>query len=280
MQIDVIVPTYNRAAVVCNAVDSILVQTYKNFEIYIVDDGSNDQTLKALEKYNSHSNIHILSQANSGVSSARNLAVSKSKNEWISFLDSDDVWLPNKLEVQVDFLSKYPHLRFLNNDEIWVRNGVRVNPKTKHLKSNDNIFQRSLDFCIISPSTVMMKRDLFLECGGFDESFIVCEDYDLWLKILSFEEIGFCNEHVTIKHGGHEDQLSTQFVAMDYWRIKSLVRLYKNQPSLNEEQKEQIKNVLMKKSKILLSGYLKHQKLDAFDEIKGMLNSISIPVEY
>lgn len=278
MKIDVIIPTYNRAEVLQTAIDSVLKQTYKDFEIYIVDDGSTDDTQLLLEKYRKISNVHIHYQTNRGVSSARNLAVHNSKNEWISFLDSDDLWLPNKLELQTEYLKKHPHIRFLNNDEIWVRNGIRVNPKLKHQKSNENIFQRSLDFCLISPSTVIMKRDLFLECGCFDESFTVCEDYDLWLKILVREEIGFSNEQVTIKNGGHEDQLSTKFAAMDYWRIKSLVKLYQANEKLSQLQQEQIKNVLVKKSEILLRGYLKHNNQKAFDEISEMLTSIMIPL--
>ncbi len=280
MQIDVIVPTFNRAHTVEKAVESVLNQTYKNFNLYIVDDGSTDETLKVLLKYKSLPNVYILTQENRGVSSARNLAVKNSHAEWISFLDSDDEWLPNKLETQINFLLKNPHYNFLHSEEIWVRNGVRVNPKVKHQKSNENIFLRSLDFCLISPSTVIMKRNLFLECGAFDETFTVCEDYDLWLKILAREEIGFTNEIVTIKNGGHDDQLSTKFVAMDYWRIKSLVNLYLTQAQLSDEKKEQVKGVIIKKSEILLRGYLKHQNTKAFEEVSTMLTSIMLPVKH
>lgn len=280
MQIDVIVPTYNRAHTVARAIDSVLNQTYKNFNIYIVDDGSTDETSKVLERYKTLPNLHILYQKNGGVSSARNLAVNSSNAEWISFLDSDDEWLPNKLETQISWLKRHPEHRFLHNEEIWVRNGVRVNPKIKHQKSNDNIFLRSLDFCLISPSTVIMKRNLFIECGLFDESFVVCEDYDLWLKVMALEEIGFSNAIVTIKNGGHEDQLSTKFKAMDYWRIKSLINLYQTQNQLGPLAKDQIKDVVMKKSEILLRGYLKHQNTKAFEEVSNMLLSIMIPVKY
>lgn len=279
MQIDVIVPTFNRAHTVSRAIDSVLNQTYKDFNLYIVDDGSTDETLHLLEKYKLLPNVHILTMENRGVSSARNLAVKNSSAPWISFLDSDDEWLPNKLEVQTAFLKVNTQFRFLHSEEIWVRNGVRVNPKVKHQKSNENIFLRSLDFCLISPSTVIMKRDLFLECGLFDETFIVCEDYDLWLKVLAREEIGFTNEHVTIKNGGHEDQLSTKFVAMDYWRIKSLASLYQSH-HLSNEKKEQIRNVILKKSEILLRGYLKHQNNKAFEEVSSMLSSIMLPVKH
>lgn len=274
MQIDVIIPTYNRGHLVSRAIESVLNQTYQNFILYIVDDGSSDETQNVLKIYKDHHNIRILHRENGGVSQARNYAVNNSTSDWISFLDSDDEWLPNKLQLQVAFLEAHPTIRFLHSEEIWVRNGIRVNPKMKHQKSNEDLFLRSLDFCLISPSTVIMKRDLFLECGGFDNNFVVCEDYDLWLKILLREKIGFISENTAIKNGGHNDQLSTKYVAMDYWRIKSLVSLYQNSQLRDSEKREQIKTVVLKKSEILLRGYLKHQNQEAFDEVTKMLTAL------
>lgn len=270
MKIDVIIPTYNRAHVLSRAIESVLTQGYQDYLLHIVDDGSSDETALLLKKYSEDPRIKIYYQKNSGVSAARNLAAFKSGGDWISFLDSDDEWLPNKLATQVDFIQKNPGYRFLHTEEIWVRNGKRVNPKLKHQKTNVELLTRSLDFCLISPSTVLIRRDLFLEHQGFNESFKVCEDYDLWLKILSREEVGFISTPMTIKYGGHQDQLSTQFVAMDYWRIKSLVDLYQGQ-HLSKEIKNQIKAVVVQKSEILLKGYLKHQNLKAHDEILGLL---------
>ena len=276
MQIDVIVPTYNRARSLTKALDSVLNQTFKDLNLIVVDDGSTDDTLSVLDRYKHLKNVYIYTQDNNGVSSARNLGVKKSQSPWISFLDSDDGWLPEKLELQMSFLQNNPKLRFLHSEEIWVRNGIRVNPKIKHQKSNENIFFRSLDFCLISPSTVVMRRDLFNECGPFDESFLVCEDYDLWIKILAKESIGFLSNYVTIKNGGHDDQLSTKYVAMDYWRIKSLANLIQKEKNLSPEQLIQIKSVLDKKSEVLLRGYIKHKNLDAYNEITSLLNSLII----
>lgn len=277
MLVDVVIPTYNRAHVMKKAIESVLNQSYSNFILHIVDDGSTDETAVFLQEYSTHPKVKLYHQSNAGVSSARNLAALNSKAEWISFLDSDDEWLPTKLEEQMSFLKHHPTCRFLHSEELWIRNGVRVNPKLKHQKNNDNIFVRSLDFCLISPSTVIMRRDLFVEHNGFDNKFVVCEDYDLWLKILANEDVGFISNPLVIKHGGHADQLSTKFVAMDYWRIKSLVNLYKAQ-SLNEEKKEQIKNVLLKKSELLLKSYIKYQNQKSFDEITNDLASISLTI--
>lgn len=275
MLVDVIIPTFNRADVMVKAIESVLAQTYKNFILHIVDDGSTDHTQLVLEKYKDHPQIKIYLQTNAGVSSARNLAAKQGTGQWISFLDSDDEWMPHKLETQINYLIQNPDCHFLHSEELWIRNGVRVNPKVKHLKSNDNIFIRSLDFCIISPSTVILTRKLFLTHQGFDDSFIVCEDYDLWLKILLKNEIGFLSTALIEKHGGHADQLSTKFVAMDYWRIKSLVNLYLNNDA-NSEQKKHIKEVILKKSELLLKSYIKYQNQKSYGEIKNMLASIKV----
>jgi glycosyltransferase involved in cell wall biosynthesis len=277
MLVDVIIPTFNRAQVMTRAIDSVLAQTYKNFVLHIVDDGSTDNTQAVLEKYKTHPQVKIHFQNNSGVSAARNLAAFLGAGSWISFLDSDDEWMPSKLETQMKYLNEHPDYNFLHSEELWIRNGVRVNPKVKHLKSNDNIFIRSLDFCIISPSTVILKRELFLKHQGFDNNFVVCEDYDLWLKILLTENIAFISTPLIEKHGGHADQLSTKFVAMDYWRIKSLVNLYKSSEA-NESQRELIKNVILKKSELLLKSYIKYENQKSFDEIQSDLASIALTV--
>jgi glycosyltransferase involved in cell wall biosynthesis len=277
MLVDVIIPTFNRADVMVKAIESVLSQTYKNFVLHIVDDGSTDNTQHVLEKYKNHPQVKIYFQKNAGVSSARNLAAKSAEGQWISFLDSDDEWMPHKLEAQIKYLSQNPECQFLHSEELWIRNGVRVNPKVKHLKSNDNIFIRSLDFCIISPSTVILTRELFLTHQGFDEEFVVCEDYDLWLKILLKKNIGFVSTPLIEKHGGHADQLSTKFVAMDYWRIKSLVNLYQDKEA-TADQKNAIKDVIVKKSELLLKSYIKYQNQKSFDEIKKMLASIMLEV--
>lgn len=267
MKIDVIIPTFNRASYIEKSVQSVLSQSYENFHLYVVDDGSTDETQEVLKKFETHPKISLLKQKNQGVSGARNFAVSQGKNEWISFLDSDDEWLPTKLALQVSFLSQHSY-SFLHAEEIWIRNGVRVNPKIKHSKSGPDIFKRSLEFCLISPSTVLMKRDLFHKHQGFDESLTVCEDFDLWNKILATEEVGFLDEFVTKKYGGHSDQLSTQYVAMDYWRIKSLVNLYHS--NISGEKKAMILEEIKRKVPILLKGYVKHGNLEKHQEIEEL----------
>src|SRR3972149_3098404 len=105
------------------------------------------------------------------------------RGEWLAFLDSDDLWRPRKLAAQLAYHRREPSLQVSQTEEIWIRNGARVNPCRHHAKPSGDIFLPSLDRCLVSPSAVMLQRDLFLAMGGFDESLPVCEDYDLWLRL-------------------------------------------------------------------------------------------------
>jgi glycosyltransferase involved in cell wall biosynthesis len=270
MLVDVIIPTFNRAHCLTRAIESVLKQTHQDFNLIIVDDGSSDETADLIQKKFQHPKIRFLQQTNGGVSSARNFGIKEANSEWLAFLDSDDEWLPHKLSFQIKLTQETPQLRFIHSNEIWMRNGQRVNPKNKFDKSNKDIFRRSLELCLISPSTVMMKKDLVQEHGFFDESYPVCEDYDLWLKILASEEVGFINENLIIKYGGHDDQLSTRFPAMDFWRIKSMLRLLETS-ALTHEMRGQVEEEISKKAPILLQGYEKHNNQTQYELLSTML---------
>lgn len=272
MKVDVVLPTHNRAHLLERSIQSVLKQTYSDYNLYIVDDGSTDNTSEFLKYYENIPNVFILKQDNKGVSAARNLGIKSSHSPWITFIDSDDEWLPKKLEVQMDLIRKNPHLRFFHSNEIWIRNGKRVNPPKRFEKSNHEIFRRSLETCLISPSTVIMRRDLSEKNGHFDEEFIICEDYDLWLKILATEEIGHCEEFLIKKYGGHEDQLSTRFPAMDFWRLRSLAKLAHS--GLSTDKLELVLNEINKKAPILLQGFQKHQKSYEYETLLKILHGL------
>ena len=265
IRVSVIIPTFNRAYVLERAIASVLNQTYKNFELIIVNDGSTDNTQALLEKYQEHKVFHT---QNHGVSRARNFALKYAQGEWIAFLDSDDEWLPDKLEKQINYIQENPNYLLVHGDEIWVRNGVRVNPKSKHAKGGEDQFKASLKLCAISPSVALIKRDLLVEFSGFRSDYPVCEDYDLWLKITQKYPIGYINEHLIKKYGGHTDQLSQKFKAMDYFRIKSIDHILQNH-ELSIEQEEAALEEIFSKCKILLKGYEKHGNTKAdYREIK------------
>lgn len=271
--IDIIIPTYNRALVLKRAIDSVLNQSFRDFHLIIVDDGSSDHTQEILSEYGHNPQLTLLKKSNAGVSSARNFGIEHSSAPWIAFLDSDDEWLPQKLQMAQIHIKAHPTIEFIHTDEIWIRNGVRVNPPLKYKKDQENLFERSLEFCIISPSTTLMTRALFDKYGPFNESYPVCEDYDLWNKILALEKIGYLPDQLTKKYGGHEDQLSTRYVAMDYWRFCSLCELYQfNGPS--SSQKEQIKSMIMIKANFLKKGLLKYPDPQRLGEINSKLSNL------
>ena len=166
-RVSVIIPTFDRGWCLREAVDSALAQEFTNFELIVVDDGSADGTAELLEAY--RPKVRLLRQANRGVSAARNRGIAAARGELIAFLDSDDLWLPQKLSTQVEFFRAHPHALIAQTEEIWVRNGRRVNPGKRHRKRSGMIFESSLDLCLVSPSAVMVRRELFDRAGLFDE---------------------------------------------------------------------------------------------------------------
>jgi glycosyltransferase involved in cell wall biosynthesis len=199
-----------------------LDQTYVPFELIVVDDGSADNTAALLGRYGSR--VKVIRQGNRGVSAARNVGIKRARGELIAFLDSDDTWLPGKLEVQVAYFQKHPECLICQTEEIWIRNGVRVNPGKRHRKQAGLIFERSLALCLVSPSAVMMKKALFEEVGVFDESMPACEDYDLWLRVARRHPIYLIQDPLIVKNGGHDDQLS-RMPELDKYRIQSIAQL-------------------------------------------------------
>ena len=200
-RVSVVIPAFNRWRLLAEAIDSVLAQSYRDFELIVVDDGSTDATASELAKLASRLQFFVTERR--GVSAARNLGVSQSRGHYIAFLDSDDLWLNSKLERQTRFMDEHPEFHICQTDEIWIRNGVRVNPRAVHQKPSGDIFSRSLELCLVSPSAAMMTKALFDRTGGFDEAFPVCEDYDLWLRISAQHQVPLIPDRLTIKRGGH-----------------------------------------------------------------------------
>jgi len=231
-----VLPVYNRAWCIRRSVESVLGQTYRPLELIVVDDGSADTTSDILRDIaQSHGanekaaaadiSLTIFRQENQGVSAARNAGIRRARGELIAFLDSDDVWLPEKTSRQVADLLGHPRLMLSQTDEQWVRRGVRVNPTARHRKRAGNLFKQSLELCMISPSAVIIRKGIFDRVGLFDESFPACEDYEMWLRITCRYEVGLLPEPLVVKYGGHADQLSATVEALDRYRIRAITKL-------------------------------------------------------
>jgi glycosyltransferase involved in cell wall biosynthesis len=223
-QVSVVIPTYNRLRMLPDAIDSVLAQTYRDFELIVVDDGSDDGAAeKIVARYGTA--VRVVTQPRRGVAAARNLGVQCSRGAFLAFLDSDDLWRPRKLEAQMSLMHRQTRWRICQTEEIWIRNGVRVNPKKRHRKPSGDIFRASLDLCLVSPSAALMTRELFERTGGFDESFPVCEDYDLWLRIALDHPVPLIAEPLVVKRGGHADQLSRSTWGLDRFRARAIKKL-------------------------------------------------------
>lgn len=249
-RVTVIIPTYNRRDLIREAIASVVAQSYADLEVIVVDDGSDDGTAEVVQQF---TGVQYVYQANRGVSAARNVGVARARGELIAFLDSDDLWQPDKLARQVALFEQQPDVHVCQTDEIWLRNGVRVNSHHKHRKTGGDIFARSLALCVVSPSAVMMRRALFERLGGFDETLPACEDYDLWLRITAHLPVHFIAMPLVIKRGGHTDQLSRRFWGMDRFRVHALCKLLESQV-LSKEQRELTATMLRKKCAILAHG--------------------------
>ena len=269
----IIIPSYNRYKTLKAAVDSVLSQTFRDFELIVVDDGSTDDTSEIKNEYGS--SIKYVRQENFGVSKARNTGIINSCSPYIAFLDSDDVWKENKLEEHYSFIKENPDIMIHQTDEIWIRNGKRVNPKKRHQKKEGHIFIDSLDLCLISPSAVVLNRKLFEEYGMFDENLPVCEDYDLWLRITCEKSIGLIDKKLTIKYGGHESQLSRSYPMMDIYRIYSILKLLKDKGgTLKPEYLRMAEEAVKKKCGIINSGALKRDKIKLTRHLQKIIISL------
>lgn len=256
--VSVIIPTYNRAAWVKEAVASVLAQTFQDYELMVVDDGSTDHTFEALAAVDGHLDVLRLEQRQ-GVSAARNRGAARAQGEWLAFLDSDDLWLPEKLARQMEYLRSHPDCAICQTEEIWIRNGVRVNPPQTHRKAGGDIFLPSLARCMVSPSAVVLRRRLFEDLGGFDETLPAAEDYDLWLRVAWRQPVGLLPEPLIIKRGGHPDQLSRQW-GLDRFRIRALKKILQ-EPLLPPLYREAAERTLRHKGAIYAQGCEKRGKL-------------------
>ena len=262
MRVSVVIPTYNRADFVREAIASVLRQDYPAIELIVVDDGSCDGTAAVVRGFEPA--VRYVWQENRGVSAARNRGGAASSGDLIAFLDSDDLsddlWLPRKVSAQVAYFEASAEAQACHTDEIWIRRGVRVNERRIHHKQGGWQFLASLPRCLISPSAVMMRRTLWDRLGGFDESLPACEDYDLWLRLTATVPVGFLPERLVIKRGGHADQLSRRTPVLDRYRIKALEKAL-TMP-LPAEHRRAVLEQLVAKCRIVAQGAKKRQHVD------------------
>ncbi len=258
--VSIIIPTHNRAGFLAQAIDSVLSQTYTNFELIVVDDGSTDETYTLLASYGKA--LSSLRQENRGPAAARNAGIRAARHPLLAFLDSDDQFTSNKLSLQTAAMEAQPDLLISHTQETWFRKGQLLNQKKRHGKEGGDIFARNLALCMVGMSTVMARRELFERIGLFDESFPCCEDYEFWLRASVAHPFLLVDSSLTAKHGGRSDQVSVQFqTGMDRFRIRALEKLLASAP-LTSAQSRLARAELVRKAVLYGNGCLKHGRLE------------------
>ncbi len=230
--VSVIIPHYERPFLTREALESVVNQSYRPLEIIIGDDGSSASAREDLKGF-----VHTLRSRRAGddlsfvvlelprcgcPGGVRNRCVQKAQGDWLAFLDSDDLWLPGKLEKQYQFHKENPGLLFSHTREEWRRNGQLVSQKGQRHKREGWIFSDSLKKCIIGPSTVMMNARLYRDSGGFRDELEIAEDYEYWLRLTARCPVGYLDEALTVKRAGHGAQLSEKYGQIEIFRIRAL----------------------------------------------------------
>ncbi|PIE68937.1 MAG: glycosyl transferase [Deltaproteobacteria bacterium] len=267
-RISVIIPTYNRCGHVGKAIHSVLQQTWKDLELLLVDDGSCDATLTRVKQIQD-ARLRIFTQENKGVSAARNLGIAHAKGDYIALLDSDDHWLPPKLERQLSFMLQ-GGFHISQTQEIWIRRGKRVNPKQDHSKLAGWFFGPSLARCLISPSCVMFTRRLWDNLGPFNEALPACEDYDLWLKVGLCYPVGLVPEPLVVKTGGRADQLSQKIIGLDLYRLYAMLHLL-DKGQAQGQDRQNLVHMLRHKGRLYVQGCLKRGRMSEARRLRHLL---------
>jgi glycosyltransferase involved in cell wall biosynthesis len=215
--VSVVIPTYNRRALVEEAIRSALDQTAGAAEVVVIDDGSTDGTAEALRSFAGP--IRVLHQPNRGVASARNLGIREARGELIAFLDSDDLWDRRFLETTTGHLRRYPELALVSTAWKSLASGRRYPPVRQPVLQGD-LYPRLMSMRLVRTSTVLARKDVLLAAGGFDESLEMAEDLDLWLRLARRHAIAFLNDPLS---GSRKDALNLSKNRLRHLELQLLV---------------------------------------------------------
>ena len=251
-KISVVIPSYNCAAFLRETIESVLAQTFSDFEIVVVDDGSTDATAEVVKPYESR--INYIYQSNKGLPGARNTGIGASRGEFIALLDADDAWKPNKLERQMprfadpevgivysDFCVRYSDGRF--------RESYLAD---RPLAAEGFVLERYIQSRFLFPSTMILRRTCLEEFGGFDEEMLAAEDIELFTRICSRWKVALVNEPLVVRYEGEHNITSNQG-KMSRYTILALQKVLQKQADLRPSDREAISRELGKQH--LWRGY-------------------------
>lgn len=282
--VTLIIPVKNRPHLLKEALRSVLHGTILPQEIIIVLDGaqeSNQADQQAAEsiwaemKSNS-CQLTIIQGNNQGPAAARNLGAARSRTEWLTFLDSDDRWQVQKLEQQLQYMKKRPHLNASHCAEVWIKNNSEVKIPNRLRPSTGRLLAESFERCLVSVSSLLIHRSLFFQHSGFQTDLAVCEDYDFFIRIFLNDGIGLVptiQYSLVEKYAGNWSQLS-QTQNIDVYRVEVLLRILENH-QLNVAAQKQAQAALLKKWSIVTKQNQKFQFLNQkqFSLLKSRVNT-------
>lgn len=263
--VSVIIPTFNRAASLSRAVDSVLAQSFRDFELIVVDDGSLDDTIRLLSPLAGE--LKLLRLEHRGMPGrARNAGAAAARGSYLAFLDSDDLWLPEKLTRQMPLV--LAGARVCHTRELWLRGGREVSQKGQRHRRQGDLFGDALVKCVIGPSTAVVEKSLFDSAGGFREDLAVAEDYELWLRLCFAWPVAYLDEALTVKRArmeeaGEEPNLSEKYGHIEFFRIQALKDLVARGAFVSQPEKEALARVeLARKLRIYAAGCRKRGRRD------------------
>ncbi len=241
-KVSVIIPTYQYAQFVGQAIESVLAQTYKDFEVIVVDDGSTDNTSEVLAGFRNQISV-IHHQENRGLSAARNTGIRASKGQYVAFLDADDAWLPDKLRLQVKLLDQSPDVGLVFSDMTYF--GERYGSKKRAFQevspSSGKVFKDLFVKHFIPMPTVIVRKRCFEKVGLFDESLTPCADHDMWLRIAKFFKVDYVDAPLA-KYRLHQRNMSKKREKMLTELIRLKEKTLKSNPYLLSEVGSRILN--------------------------------------
>jgi glycosyltransferase involved in cell wall biosynthesis len=217
--ISVVIPAFNAGGFIRRTIDSILAQTYRDYEIIVVDDGSADDTAEVVKSYGAK--VRYIYQDNAGDGPARNTGIAAAKGKWIAFLDHDDEWLPEKLQLQIELVNKHPDLRWCGTNR-YQSDGKRRMPVgdaetiRKELTKRgyfENYFGAvTKGLCPVITSTMLVHKEVFEQIGVFDSCWLRSADLDMWWRIgYRFPRIGYLPQPLVIVHLDAVNIVSAQY---------------------------------------------------------------------
>jgi glycosyltransferase involved in cell wall biosynthesis len=229
--VSVIIPTYNYADYLPEAIESVLKQTFRDIEVILVDDGSTDNTPQIVQKYLTNPLVHYVRKENGGQASAKNRGIIESTGEFIAFLDADDIWFSNKLELQLQLFGKNPHTGVVYSRRIYIDPSGKPLPTIQRKLHRGSILNKIYITNFVCFSSSIVRKNCFQRLGLFDEKLRFSEDYDFWIRVASLYDFDFVDSPLVYYRTGHTSTQQSRDKEQVYAIILGIMRRYASRPN-------------------------------------------------